>query len=96
VGRDEVLPDAHVLVPTPHQVISDGWYVAIALDELIALHRAFREGEPSPLKPIPLTCLDHTRRQRSCSRAQSRTPGSAIGSARSRAIPSAPLSRAAP
>ncbi|MEH0516595.1 amino acid adenylation domain-containing protein [Streptomyces sp. B21-079] len=58
-------PDAHVLVMTLHHAVSDGWSVAIVLDELVALYRAFREGEPSPLKPVPLTYVDYTRWQRS-------------------------------
>ncbi|MFD4371105.1 amino acid adenylation domain-containing protein [Streptomyces sp. NPDC058486] len=58
-------PDDHVALLTLHHTVSDGWSVSIVLDELMALYRAFAEGRPSPLAPLPHTYVDYTFWQRS-------------------------------
>src|SRR6185436_4821702 len=56
--------DQHALLITMHHVVSDGWSVGIFIDELSALYRAFRCGEPDPLPPLPLQYADYAVWQR--------------------------------
>ncbi|MFK0180555.1 amino acid adenylation domain-containing protein, partial [Streptomyces xanthochromogenes] len=60
----------HGLLMTLHHTVSDGWSVAIFLDELAALYRAFTEGQPSPLAPLAHTYMDYTLWQRSWLRGE--------------------------
>ncbi|HEX6909623.1 MAG TPA: condensation domain-containing protein, partial [Longimicrobium sp.] len=46
--------DEHLLLITLHHVISDGWSLGVAWNELSALYTAFSRGEPSPLPPLPI------------------------------------------
>ena len=50
--------DQHVLVLTMHHIVTDGWSVAILLDELTVLYTAFLPGHPSPLSSLPLRSID--------------------------------------
>ncbi|HXO22425.1 MAG TPA: amino acid adenylation domain-containing protein [Thermoanaerobaculia bacterium] len=54
----------HVLLLTMHHIVSDGWSMAIFVDELAALYRAFSEGRPSPLPELPVQYADFARWQR--------------------------------
>jgi len=47
-----------------HHAIGDGWSMRVLLDELSALHDAFRAGEPSPLAPLPVQYADYAAWQR--------------------------------
>ncbi|MGW6912669.1 amino acid adenylation domain-containing protein [Kitasatospora sp. NPDC054939] len=58
-------PEAHAALVTLHHSVSDGWSVAILLDELMALYRAFAADLPSPLAPLAHTYVDYTLWQRS-------------------------------
>ena len=51
-------PERHVMVLTMHHIIADLWSMSVAIDELVALYRAYGRGEPSPLRgrPAPWTC----------------------------------------
>ena len=50
--------DDHVLVLVLHHIATDGWSMGIVREELAALYRAFREGQPSPLAPPPVQYPD--------------------------------------
>ncbi|MGK3987806.1 amino acid adenylation domain-containing protein [Sorangium sp. So ce136] len=55
---------AHVLALVMHHIISDGWSGGVFTNELSALYRAFRAGEPSPLPALPLQYADYSAWQR--------------------------------
>ncbi|WP_375773035.1 amino acid adenylation domain-containing protein [Archangium gephyra] len=44
----------HVLLLSMHHIISDGWSLGVLVRELAALYAAFVQGQPSPLKALPL------------------------------------------
>jgi amino acid adenylation domain-containing protein len=44
----------YVLSLTMHHLISDAWSLGLFWHELSALSRAFAQGEPSPLPPLPI------------------------------------------
>jgi non-ribosomal peptide synthetase component F len=54
----------HVLVLNLHHIVSDAWSMALLLDELGALYRAFVAGAPSPLAPLPISYGDFALHQR--------------------------------
>ncbi|MCF3609346.1 amino acid adenylation domain-containing protein, partial [Planktothrix agardhii 1033] len=41
-----------------HHVISDGWSIGVFIEELTALYNAYNQGQPSPLKPLPIQYAD--------------------------------------
>ena len=41
-----------------HHVISDGWSMGVFIEELTALYNAYNQGQPSPLKPLPIQYAD--------------------------------------
>ncbi|MCZ8026906.1 MAG: amino acid adenylation domain-containing protein, partial [Microcystis sp. M53603_WE2] len=41
-----------------HHVISDGWSMGVLIEELTALYNAVNQGQPSPLKPLPIQYAD--------------------------------------
>jgi amino acid adenylation domain-containing protein len=47
-----------------HHIVSDGWSVGVLTTELTALYRAFLEGRPSPLAPLPVQYADYSVWQR--------------------------------
>ncbi|HSF41045.1 MAG TPA: amino acid adenylation domain-containing protein [Thermoanaerobaculia bacterium] len=49
---------------TIHHVAFDGWSTSVLLGELSALYNAFREGRPSPLRPLAAQYQDFSRWQR--------------------------------
>src|SRR5579885_334337 len=49
----------HVLFLTMHHIISDGWSVAILVQELATLYRAFVAGKPSPFADLPIQFTDY-------------------------------------
>jgi len=58
--------ESHVLLLNMHHIISDGWSWRIFLYELSILYKAFSQGKPSPLPPLPIQPVDfaHWQRQR--------------------------------
>ena len=57
-------PAVHVLLVTLHHIASDGWTIGILIRELGILYRAFSQGLPSPLTPLPLQYADYAAWQR--------------------------------
>jgi aryl carrier-like protein len=56
--------DDHLLVPTSHHIISDGWSMTVFLRDLAALYEAGLLGRPSPLAPLRLQYADYAAWQR--------------------------------
>ncbi|WP_266182493.1 non-ribosomal peptide synthetase [Dyella humicola] len=50
--------DDHVFFFMPHHIIWDGWSFDILYAELSQLYRAFTQGSPSPLAPLPVSYGD--------------------------------------
>jgi amino acid adenylation domain-containing protein len=48
----------HVLLLTLHHIVCDGWSLGLVFSELTTLYRACKEGEPSPLPPLPVQPAD--------------------------------------
>ena len=49
----------HVLVLVLHHIVTDGWSMAVLVDELSTLYRASVAGEPSPLRELPIQYADY-------------------------------------
>src|SRR5262249_26004435 len=45
-------------------IVSDGWSMALLIQEVMALYQAFSQGKPSPLQELPLQYADFTVWQR--------------------------------
>jgi len=56
--------DHHVLLLTLHHIISDGWSMGVLTRELMALYRAFSQGEDDPLPALTLQYGDYAVWQR--------------------------------
>jgi amino acid adenylation domain-containing protein len=54
----------YVLLVTMHHSVSDGWSMGIFFRELVSLYRAYANGEPSPLAPLPIQYADYAQWQR--------------------------------
>ncbi|MDZ8224136.1 non-ribosomal peptide synthetase [Nostoc sp. ChiVER01] len=54
----------YVLLVCMHHVVSDGWSMGVFVQELAALYKAYSEGEPSPLAPLPIQYADFALWQR--------------------------------
>ncbi|REF28154.1 condensation domain-containing protein [Xenorhabdus cabanillasii] len=52
------------LLLTQHHIITDGWSLNILLHELATLYRAFTQGQPDPLPPLPVQYADYALWQR--------------------------------
>ncbi|WP_430390360.1 amino acid adenylation domain-containing protein [Dyella sp. 20L07] len=50
--------EEHVFFFMPHHIIWDGWSFDILYAELSQLYKAFAEGRPSPLAPLPVSYGD--------------------------------------
>ncbi|RYZ41973.1 MAG: amino acid adenylation domain-containing protein, partial [Myxococcaceae bacterium] len=59
-----VTPERHVLLVVVHHIISDGWSMGVLTHEVVALHAAFSQGQPSPLPELPLQYADYAAWQR--------------------------------
>jgi amino acid adenylation domain-containing protein len=57
-------PDEHVLYIIQHHVISDGWSLMVLSRELMALYRAFSQGQRDPLPPLAMQYADYSVWQR--------------------------------
>lgn len=60
----------HVVLFTIHHIIFDGWSVSPLIQELATLYRAFLQGKPSPLGPLPIQYADFVDWQRRWLRGQ--------------------------
>ena len=54
----------HVLLITQHHIVSDGWSMAVLLNELGALYTAFSQGRDDPLAPLAIQYPDYAAWQR--------------------------------
>jgi amino acid adenylation domain-containing protein len=57
-------PVEHHLLVTQHHVVTDGWSIALLVEEVLALYGAFAAGRPSPLPEPRLQYADFARWQR--------------------------------
>jgi amino acid adenylation domain-containing protein len=57
-------PAEHLLLIAIHQIVFDGWSLALLIRELGSLYRAAVEGRPSPLPELPVQYADFARWQR--------------------------------
>ncbi|MFN6441572.1 MAG: amino acid adenylation domain-containing protein, partial [Nostoc sp. DedSLP01] len=48
----------HILIVCMHHVVSDAWSMGVFVEELAALYKAYSQGEPSPLAPLPIQYAD--------------------------------------
>jgi hypothetical protein len=46
--------EEHVALLTMHHIVSDGWSMGVLIKEVATLYDAFRKGEESPLKELPI------------------------------------------
>ncbi|MEJ7747358.1 MAG: amino acid adenylation domain-containing protein, partial [Luteimonas sp.] len=72
LGRDRMLrarllkvaAGEHILLVTMHHIASDGWSLAILINEFSALYRAYALGQPDPLPPLTIQYADYAHWQR--------------------------------
>ncbi|MDC3735982.1 non-ribosomal peptide synthase/polyketide synthase [Pseudomonas syringae pv. syringae] len=55
----QLAEDEHILLVTQHHIVSDGWSVAILIDELNRLYSAFSQGLDDPLLTLALQYADY-------------------------------------
>ena len=65
-----VQAEEHVLLVTIHHIISDEWSIRTLIRELMAFYRAYRDGHPDPLEPLPLQYADYAQWQRQSLRGE--------------------------
>jgi len=68
VVRGQVLRNAdedHALLFTMHHIASDGWSIAVLIQEVALLYGAYAAGRPSPLPELPVQYGDYAQWQRS-------------------------------
>ncbi|MBZ0165158.1 MAG: amino acid adenylation domain-containing protein, partial [Candidatus Omnitrophica bacterium] len=51
--------DEHVLLFTTHHIVSDGWSIAVFVDEIQQLYNALSSNLPSPLPALPIQFADY-------------------------------------
>ena len=56
--------ERHVLVVTLHHIVSDGGSMGVLGREFAQLYRAFQQGEPMTLTPLPIQYADYAQWQR--------------------------------
>jgi amino acid adenylation domain-containing protein len=54
----------YVLLFTMHHIVSDGWSLAVLINELTTLYDAYRNGDESPLPDMPIQYADFAHWQR--------------------------------
>jgi amino acid adenylation domain-containing protein len=57
-------PDEHELLLTQHHIITDGWSIAVLIEEILALYAALSAGRPSPLPEPACHYADFAEAQR--------------------------------
>ncbi|WP_248801247.1 condensation domain-containing protein, partial [Pseudomonas sp. MWU13-2105] len=55
----QLAEDEHILLVTQHHIVSDGWSVAVLIDEFNRLYAAFSQGLDDPLPPLALQYADY-------------------------------------
>ncbi|MFB2979500.1 condensation domain-containing protein, partial [Microseira sp. BLCC-F43] len=60
----QLTPQESVLLITLHHIISDGWSLAVFVQELFALYQAYSQGKPSPLPELSVQYADFALWQR--------------------------------
>ncbi|MBD2784872.1 amino acid adenylation domain-containing protein, partial [Xenorhabdus sp. DI] len=60
----QLAEEEHVLLITQHHIISDGWSLAVLMQELATLYRAALDGQYDPLPPLPIQYADYAVWQR--------------------------------
>ena len=63
-GLLKLAADEHILMMTMHHIVTDGWSLGVAAEELAALYDASRRGEPSPLPAPAIHYADYAAWQR--------------------------------
>ncbi|MDZ8065210.1 MAG: amino acid adenylation domain-containing protein [Nostoc sp. DedQUE08] len=48
----------NILLVCMHHVVSDGWSMGVFVSELATLYKAYSQGQPSPLAPLPIQYAD--------------------------------------
>jgi amino acid adenylation domain-containing protein len=56
--------EEHVVLATMHHIAGDGWSMGILVREVQALYESCRQGQPSPLPPLPVQYADYAVWQR--------------------------------
>ncbi|MCJ8273573.1 MAG: amino acid adenylation domain-containing protein, partial [Psychrosphaera sp.] len=56
----------HVMLFNMHHIASDGWSMALLVNEFSQLYSAFREGRDNPLEPLSVQYVDYANWQRKC------------------------------
>ena len=56
--------EEHVLLLNMHHIVGDDWSFSVLMRELMALYEAFSQGDPSPLKELPIQYADYAVWQR--------------------------------
>src|SRR5205085_5830657 len=56
--------DEFLLLVTIHHIVSDGWSIAVLIQEMVRLYEAFGDRRPSPLAALPLQYGDFAEWQR--------------------------------
>ncbi len=56
--------DEHVVLLMMHHIVTDGWSMAVFVNEFGALYQAFSQGAPSPLPELPIQYADYALWQR--------------------------------
>ena len=59
-----MMEDEHILLINMHHIVSDGWSMAVFLQELNVLYNSLVAGQPSPLREIDTQYGDYARWQR--------------------------------
>lgn len=49
----------HLLIVNLHHIVTDGWSNGVLLNEVISLYDAFKQGQESPLPPLPIQYADY-------------------------------------
>src|SRR6185295_12434565 len=57
-------PERHVVLLSMHHIVTDGWSMALLMQEVAALYRTTAAGEPSPLPELPVQYADFALWQR--------------------------------
>ncbi|HKV07632.1 MAG TPA: amino acid adenylation domain-containing protein, partial [Thermoanaerobaculia bacterium] len=57
-------PERHVVLFSIHHIVTDGWSMALLMQEVAELYRAATAGEPSPLPELPVQYADFALWQR--------------------------------
>ncbi|TYP15978.1 non-ribosomal peptide synthase/polyketide synthase [Xenorhabdus doucetiae] len=60
----QLAEEEHVLLITQHHIISDGWSLAVLMQELATLYRAALDSQDDPLPPLPIQYADYAVWQR--------------------------------